>query len=263
VDKNGQRGNYCSIIHKTREEALCLLCLDAPMILKSHFCSRRCKNHAEERGPMILEVPLGHKNYKSVADQFKQSWRHTRAVCPPVRLVYKIVSPASTLVKYNAYRAAVAARGKFASLGRSKGNENRRWHGTRRACYLGDKGRTQLCSSPQCSLCSIIRNSFNISLCKKSTGWARFGQGIYTSSTSSKSDGYSSNGCQSSLKGVLLNKVIVGKGCKLLKDNPSLTAPPQGYDSVLGEKGQALNHDELVVYVNDSIRPAYLVMYEP
>jgi len=168
------------------------------------------------------------------------------------------------LVKYNAYsRDAVEARGKFISSVCSKGNEKRRWHGTRRTCNLGDKDQTRLCSSSRCSLCSIIRNSFDVSVCKANTGWSRFGQGIYTSSTSSKSDGYSSNGCQSSLKAVLLNKVIVGKGCKLLKDNPSLTAPPQGYDSVLGEKGQALNHDELVVYINDAIRPAYLVMYEP
>jgi len=129
-----------------------------------------------------------------VADQFKQSWRHAKAVCPPVRLVYKIVSSASTLVKYNAYRwvidailpwgkwfkcvnpprDVVEARGKFASSGRSKGNENRRWHGTLRTCNLGDKDQTQLCSSSQCSLCSIIRNSFDVSVCKANTGWSRW-----------------------------------------------------------------------------------------
>ena len=96
-----------------------------------------------------------------------------------------------------------------------------------------------------------------------------------------RSDTYSYNGCQSSLKAVLLNKVIVGKGWKLDKNNETLTAPPRGFDSVcmfyhrksflifiqsrkvLGEKGRALNHDELVVYTNDAIRPSYLVMYEP
>jgi len=232
-------------------------------MLKSHFCSRRCKNHAEERGPMILEVPLGHKTFKSVADQFKQSWRHTNAVCPPVRLVYKIITPASTLVKYNAYRDAVEARGNFVSSGRSKGNENRRWHGTRRTCNLGDKYQTRPCSSSRCSLCSIIRNSFEVSVCTTNTGWCRFGHGIYTSSTSSKSNGYSSNDCKSALKAMLLNKVIVGNGCKLRQNNDTLTAPPQGFDSVLGEKGNVLNHDELVVYTNDAIRPSYLVMYEP
>ena len=31
---------------------------------------------------------------------------------------------------------------------------------------------------------------------------------------------------------------------------------------VLGEVGGSLNHDELVVYNNDAIRPSYLVMYD-
>ena len=73
----------------------------------------------------------------------------------------------------NPPRDAVEARGKFASSGRSKGNENRFWHGTRRTCNLGDKDKTRLCSSSQCSLCSIIRNSFDVSVCKARTGWSR------------------------------------------------------------------------------------------
>ena len=95
-----------------------------------------------------------------------------------------------------------------------------------------------------------------------------------------RSNDYSHNDCKSSLKAILLNKVVVGKGCKLLQDNTSLTAPPAGYDSVsfcqaiinlsltsyikvLAEKGGSLNYDELVVYDNDAIRPSFLVMYEP
>jgi hypothetical protein len=84
------------------------------------------------------------------------------------------------------------------------------------------------------------------------------------------------------LKAVLLNKVVVGKGKKLMYDDTTLTAPPPGYDSVstndigspletcsilcahqvLAEKGGSLNHDELVVYDNDAIRPSYIVMYD-
>ena len=60
----------------------------------------------------------------------------------------------------------------------------------------------------------------------------RFGHGIYTSSTSSKSNDYSTNVNPSRLKAVLLNKVVVGKGYKMTQDNTSLTAPPAGYDSV-------------------------------
>ena len=37
------------------------------------------------------------------------------------------------------------------------------FHGTNRACDLGDtKGRDVLCSDKECSLCAIIRDSFDI-----------------------------------------------------------------------------------------------------
>ena len=94
-----------------------------------------------------------------------------------------------------------------------------------------------------------------------------------------RSNDYSSNKTRSPLKSILLNKVIVGKGFKMLHDEPTLTSPPAGCDSVrtrtkvvqaladssfqvLAEKGMALNYDELVVYREDAIRPSYLVMYE-
>ena len=47
-----------------------------------------------------------------------------------------------------------------------------------------------------------------------------------------RSDDYSDNVTKSNLKAILLNKVVVGKGCKMTHDNTTLTAPPAGYDSV-------------------------------
>ncbi|KAJ7081840.1 hypothetical protein B0H15DRAFT_952856 [Mycena belliarum] len=260
---NGSAGSYCSLAHKTIGETICLMCRQAPKLAQSHFCGSTCADDAEKNGPMMLEVPAGHATFKSVADQFKASWRHSGTICPPVRRVYKIVAPQASMASYKAYQTKVESTGNFVASGRSAGNENRRWHGTRRECHLGDKGQTQFCASTTCSLCCIVKLSFDISLWGTKTGWGRFGKGIYTSSTSSKSNDYSHNDCTSSLKAILLNKVIVGKGCKLTQDNPNLTAPPPGYDSVLAEKGGSLNYDELVVYTNDAIRPSFLVMYEP
>lgn len=259
----GSIGEYCSLAHKSLGENVCLMCRNAQKMANSPFCSQTCVDDAEAQGSMILDVPQGHSTFKSVADQFKSSWRHATP-CPPVKHVYKIMGAKASIAAYNAYRDAVEARGQFVAAGRSPGNENRRWHGTTRECTLGDKGRTQFCSSSTCSLCCIVRSSYDLSLFGKKTGWGRFGKGIYTSSTSSKSNDYSRNAssCNSSLKAILLNKVAVGRGCKMLHDSTSMTAPPSGYDSVLAEKGGSLNYDELVVYTNDAIRPSFLVMYE-
>ena len=76
--------------------------------------------------------------------------------------------------------------GKFEALGKSRGNEHRRWHGTKRKCNLGDPGNKTFCADSGCSLCCIIETSFDLRYFKAATGWGRFGRGIYTSSTSSK-----------------------------------------------------------------------------
>ena len=97
----------------------------------------------------------------------------------------------------------------------------------------------------------------------------------------SRANDYSSTDSSSPWKAILLNKVVVGKGYKILHDNPSMSAPPSGYDSVsraapllitrrlnyrlhqvLAEVGGSLNYDELIVYTNDAVRPSYVVMYE-
>lgn len=80
----------------------------------------------------------------------------------------------------------IEAKRDFVSMGKPRGNENRRWHGTRRKCNIGDKGSTSFCTDSNCALCSIIKNSFDLKYFKGATGWGRFGAGIYTSSTSSK-----------------------------------------------------------------------------
>ena len=84
------------------------------------------------------------------------------------------------------HRDGVETRGNFAARGRSRGNENRRWHGTRRNCNIGDRGFTKFCTDPACSLCCILQSSFDLKYFKGATGWGRFGSGIYLSSTSSK-----------------------------------------------------------------------------
>lgn len=46
-------------------ETTCLMCRVAPKQYDSHFCSKTCTEDAEGRGPMILEVPVGHVTFKS------------------------------------------------------------------------------------------------------------------------------------------------------------------------------------------------------
>ncbi|KAH9958350.1 hypothetical protein BC827DRAFT_1136328, partial [Russula dissimulans] len=107
--------------------------------------------------------------------------------------------------------------------------------------------------------------SFEIGRAGENTNFGRFGVGIYTSATSSKvSEHYAndySTSTTSPFKAMLLNDVVMGKAIKLRWTDTSLTKPPQGYDSVIGEPGGELNYDEAEVEKQDAICPSFLIIY--
>ena len=57
---------------------------------------------------------------------------------------------------------------KFKRKGMLEANERKRWHGTRRECLVGDPGpnATQMCDSKKCSLCIIMKKSFDVEKCR-------------------------------------------------------------------------------------------------
>ncbi|KIO20782.1 hypothetical protein M407DRAFT_81184, partial [Tulasnella calospora MUT 4182] len=205
-------------------------------------------------------------------------WRHSNKTKPTVTFVYKIVQSKQLMDSFLAYQNKVESEGNFKAQGKMAGNECRRWHGTKRLCTIGDNPTNPtLCTQAGCAMCSILRTSFQVPRTNASGRTFNrhvpkgFGKGIYTSSTSSKAYDYAYNGgsVASQYSMIMLTNVIVGQSHKLSQDSQGLTAPPAGYHSVssmvslvLGEVGGSLNHDELIVYNNDAIRPSWLVVYK-
>ncbi|KAG9044859.1 hypothetical protein FS842_001374 [Serendipita sp. 407] len=201
---------------------------------------------------------------------FAKSWSHGTPV-PAVEKIYAIISPEEQTRPYRQYRAHIELKCNFMSNRKLRqGNEQTRWHGTLCVCSLTTVNSTGVpCTSQSCPLCNIIRVSYDISYA--GVKWGRYGKGIYSTCTSSKANDYSKNAIASPWKAVLLNDVVIGKGIIMSTDSPGLTGPPSGYDSVLGvprkrlRRGGApvgLNYDETVVYQNEAIKPAYLVIYQ-
>lgn len=62
------------------------------------------------------------------------------------------------------------------------------------------------------------------------------------------------------LKAILLNKVVMGKCFVVDKTDCMLAGLPDGYDSA--RLPQAVTVDDIAVYRNDAILPAFLVMYD-
>ncbi|KAG8906398.1 hypothetical protein FRB99_006993 [Tulasnella sp. 403] len=76
-----------------------------------------------------------------------------------------------------------------------------------------------------------------------------------------RADDYTLNARYSAKKVMFIAKVITGNSHKVWRTDQSITAPPYLHDSVAGEVGVDLNYDEQVVYRDDAIIPAYLIVY--
>ncbi|KAF8830105.1 hypothetical protein HHX47_DHR2000569 [Lentinula edodes] len=262
---DGALGDYCSKDHMNRGENICIECFAKTVRPEHIFCSQTCMFITKSKGPILLKVPAGHKDFDDVRDQFYYSWTDPNSPC--VKHIFKIMYPEEMTTAYHRYKRTIEARSQFAAFPpMSAGNEAQSWHGTNRECLLGERDRSRFCISSSCSLCCVIKSSFDIGFVK--TNVARFGRGIYTSPSASKASSYSRNfgpAAATKLKALLLNKVVIGKGHLIHGDHPSyreVTSPPPGFDSLVVGKGNGVKDDEYVVFTNDAIRPSFLVMYE-
>jgi hypothetical protein len=123
-----------------------------------------------------------------------------------------------------------------------------------------------LCSDVTCAVCGIITEGYKLVYAKTNIVDLKFGDGIYFSATSSKSDIFNKESLRycndAKYKVMFLNKVIAGRTFELTQENRTLTGPPVNYDSVVGEPGTSLYYDELIVYNESACIPQYLVVYE-
>ncbi|KAF8972246.1 hypothetical protein BDZ97DRAFT_1783891 [Flammula alnicola] len=225
-------------------------------------------NQGYGKSKRLKLLSSGDSHFSTIEKLFHKGWKHPKKSKPKIHAIFKILSPDSTLKPYHQYRALVTSSPALRSRTKNPANEQFLFHGTNRYCRLAEDGsRVRLCNLSKCHLCSILRNSFDVRKCGTKHKFRRFGTGIYTSSCSSKADDYTLNGDESStLRVLLVSRVIVGNPHKRRQNATGMTEPPCGYHSashfsVIGEPGVDLNYEETVVYDNDAIRPAFLVVY--
>ncbi|KAH7925823.1 ADP-ribosylation [Leucogyrophana mollusca] len=208
----------------------------------------------------LIHLDRDDSQFVEVQRLFNKGWRHRKKDRPHVQAVFKVLWPQSVLEPYLTYRSQVQSL--IQARDRS-GNEKLLFHGTNRACLIGEKpNNVILCSLRECYLCSILRSSFDVNKCGAKNTFKRFGHGIYTTACSSKADDYSYNASEDARFHVMMvSRVVVGKPYRRYRNAPDLVKPPPGYHSVAGETGWDLNYEETVCYGNDAIRPAYMVVY--
>jgi len=214
--------------------------------------------------PNLQIVKEDSPEYKEVNSLLRSGWKHSKKRKPQLRRLFKVVN------NDEHYKPFVAYQTKIHSILQTEGKNKDiaavnclLFHGTTRACLVGeDDAISGICNLPRCALCRIIENSFDVKFCGSEHKFTRFGKAIYTTSCTSKADDYSSNAHPSATARVLLlSRVVLGKQFKTKLNSSHLLEPPEGYHSVRGVPGVHLNYEEAVVYNNDAIRPAYLVVY--
>ncbi|CAG8504751.1 5742_t:CDS:2 [Acaulospora morrowiae] len=265
-----QTPNWQNLITE-RSNQLCLSCNRDYALSSQDFCGSQCER-------VIRERANGQK-YRDIMNQFRIAWKHPHKSIPEVDSVWKIYCTEDINARYNIYRAEVEQEQQLAGKpfpkgdGRrlmSAGNEQRRFHGTKMSCFIG-LSIGEVCADKSCSVCCIIKEGYKLRYVGTGTisaAFQRFGRGIYFSGTSSKSDDYNEGSLKNhygtNYKVMILNKVVVGKGYPLTRDNMTLTSPPPGYNSVLGEPSDTgnLNYDEVVVYREEASIPQYLIVYK-
>lgn len=161
-----------------------------PIYGASLFCSPACMTAAELRGPLLIRIPRLHhqyvagrfssllpyndplKPYITVSNLFTTSWHHPTKP-PGVLHVYAIIGNHRIMNAYRDYVDSVRSKIRhWIGTGLSV-NERQLFHGTKRACRLGDDGTANLCLSMSCSLCQIIQNSFDVRRFRSNTSWGR------------------------------------------------------------------------------------------
>lgn len=95
-----------------------------------------------------------------------------------------------------------------------------------------------------------------------------FGNGLYFADQSSKSEQYSTSRFGGSGRGantyfLFVADVALGKIMKYRHAQPQLSKAPRGYQSVQGEKGSSLLHDEFIIYNLNQHILQYLIEFKP
>lgn len=279
VDPSLPFGGFCSKDHQ-EEPAKRGKCMypgcdaarfaDAPGEKPLDFCSL---HHYEESlklaEPFVRVLEKTEQAYLDVKKQFELKWTKKEYGVPIVQSIAQITMNGFVTKRYMDYRQKLVNRQPPIPVygAGGPGNEQRRFHGTAMKCKLGLPGNGTLCSDSTCAVCGIIRTSFRISRAQSNISFARFGAGTYFTSTSSKCHDYNVKseiglGQGTGLRATFVVTLMLGLGAKLTEDHTTLKAPPPGYDSVLGETGDVLNYDEVVVYDDAASLPKYLVIYK-
>ncbi|KIO27725.1 hypothetical protein M407DRAFT_7152 [Tulasnella calospora MUT 4182] len=192
--------------------------------------------------------------YQKVVRLFDSGWKHQDKKRPKIKRIFAVCLPDHLNESYEAYKTRLEAKNEYHGA-----NEKLVFHGTTRRCYLGEYEGCITLVLDLADLLFSIESGFRWSELQEiwaghlhlfcviqvrlSSSRIRGDQPLMTI-TQLRADDYAIIPSFAENKIVLVAKVALGKESIHYQTTQELTGPPYGYDSVLGEVGIDLNHDE-------------------
>lgn len=197
----------------------------------------------------VLKLDNTHADCALISTKFKASWNTAKGTCPPVTAVFK-VRPDGIDAKFDAYVSSL----------REKAREvDYYFHGCKLTCDLLNTNK--LCNLPDCTICMVSRQGFDISKVGSNVKFTRFGRGLYFAPESSKCHDYTLGVPQYGYRAMFFVKCAPGFKQLDFTGNQQRTSPDQGYNSLYGHAGGSLNYDELCLYTDQACVPEFIIVY--
>ncbi|KAF5319739.1 hypothetical protein D9619_008877 [Psilocybe cf. subviscida] len=206
----------------------------------------------------LIHLPPSDQEYRLISQKFSSSWKHPGKPHPTIKHIFYVAYSGGPGLEHLT---------RFSDYSNRVGNTEMLFHGTSRECTIGDNiNNVKCCASTTCNLCCILRGSYTMA---KAKNRSMFGYGIYSSSVSSKADGYSRNvGANQYIRrprAMVVNHVAMGKTSMMYKADHDLTHAPITFNSVTAAtttQGGAVLYHEAVVYREDAICANAIVVYD-
>ena len=189
-------------------------------------------------------------DYIKVASKFKVKWNISKGSCPSISSIFKVNLNQSE-DKFNRY---------IRTLRHDNANLIEYYfHGCKITCNL--LTTKTLCDRPDCTVCLISKQGFDINKVGTNVAFTRFGRGLYFAPESSKCHDYTLGIEKYGYRAMFCVKCAPGFKQVAFLDDRNRTAPDKGYDSLYGLAGGDLKYDELCLYNDSACVPEYIIIY--
>ncbi|KAF9035285.1 hypothetical protein BJ165DRAFT_1533777 [Panaeolus papilionaceus] len=202
----------------------------------------------------LVHVGAADPEYVTISSKFFEGWKHPHKTKPVIKHMFYVVYSGTGL----------AHMSKFSDYSNRVGNTQMMFHGTKRACRIGETPEAvTACNRSDCNICCILRGSYDM---EKAKGARMFGPGIYSTKVSSKADDYTGNS-DSTLRTstMIVNHVALGRTKIMHAAAHDMTHAPHMYNSVTAAtypEGGKVNYHEAVVYREDAICANAVIIYQ-